>query len=439
MMLELLSSIDTLPAYALLALVAFCDTLIGVGFFVFGEFAFLASGAAFSATGTVWPAVVVLAFAWAGDLASYQIGARYGARLSLRYLNRLKRRTAWRKAKLALETKGAAFVVVSRLLGPVAWITPFLAGAMKMPRRSFAPAAALGVFLGVGQFLVYGAVGQRALDHALPFISNHIGAIALVLSVLLASIFVWRRSEKPLWNRAVKIAAVGGAIFLTSNLVYFFVLNTHRLPENPRGTYTDICDASQGPFLVYPGQTGLHLPQPVNVVLLTNSSDNELMGRLGWEKNLTFSKDNIGFSTYLRLLLQETPPVSELYLDEFPADSAFQMPGTLQSREHIRWWDMGRGVHFGAISRDDEIAIKYYGHLPVILHDIDPLVDKSRDLLAAQVGQNAHYDVVGIAEIAKPVADGEFSDFETDGGVLVLAEAGYQLPSDVADCLNIAP
>ena len=79
---------------------------------------------------------------------------------------------------------------------------------------------------------------------------------------------------------------------------------------------------------------------------------------------------------------------------------------------------MGSGVHFGAVSRDDEIAIKYYGHLPALLHDIDPLVDRSRDLLASLVAASENYDVMGVARIAEPVPAGETSDFETDGGVL---------------------
>ena len=286
-MLELLSAVDTLPAYALLAAIAFCDTLIGVGFFVFGEVAFLAAGASFAATGAVWPALVVLFFAWCGDIASYHIGSRYGARLSLRYLNRLKRRKAWRRARTALETHGGRFVILSRLLGPVAWVTPFLAGAMKMPQRAFAPAAAAGVCLGVGQYLLYGAAGQQALDYALPLVWDHIGAIALTISVFLSGIYVWRRSEAPTWVRVTRVSGISGAIFLSANFAYFFVLDTHSVPSAPRAAFADVCQAAEGPFLVHPGKTGLHLPQPVNVILISDSSGGDLMTDLGWTKNAT--------------------------------------------------------------------------------------------------------------------------------------------------------
>lgn len=141
---ELLSGWDGPLGLALLAVVAFGDTLIGIGFFVFGEVAFLAAGAMVAAGGSLWPAIVVLVFAWAGDVTSYAIGARYGPRLTLPFLRHHKRRRAWRRARTELATRGAVFVVVARFLGPVAWVTPFLAGSLSMPWRVFLPASGLG-------------------------------------------------------------------------------------------------------------------------------------------------------------------------------------------------------------------------------------------------------------------------------------------------------
>ena len=158
---------------------------------------------------------------------------------------------------------------------------------------------------------------------------------------------------------------------------------------------------------------------------------------LGWHQNLTFTHDEIGLGQYLRSLIQMTPPVSELYLGGNPADSAVQMLGTLKTREHIRWWNKGAGVHFGAISRDDEIAVKYYGHLPVFLHDIDPKVDASRQLLAEQVRGADRYTILGIAPLARRVSGGENSDFETDGGVLVITENAVQFPESGHWCLRL--
>ncbi|MEJ8561630.1 hypothetical protein QTO30_10645 [Yoonia sp. GPGPB17] len=50
-MQDFFASLDSVFGLLVLGAVAFGDTLIGVGFFIFGELAFLAAGAAFSASG----------------------------------------------------------------------------------------------------------------------------------------------------------------------------------------------------------------------------------------------------------------------------------------------------------------------------------------------------------------------------------------------------
>lgn len=433
----LLTSLDSVAGLVVLSILAFCDTLIGVGFFVFGELAFLAAGAAISTNGNYFPAVVVLAFAFAGDAASYGIGRRWGRRFSTRFLTRLKRRNAWRRARSELEKRGAAFVVLSRFLGPVAWVTPFLAGTLRMSPTHFFPAAALGVALGVGQFVIYGAVGATLATAFLPFVLDHIAVIALSICMLLSCIFIWRRSERSVWLKGLLAAALCAVIFATANFTYFFVLNSHTPQNSDRLVFQSVCEAASGPFVVEPGETALHLPQPVNVILLSEKSGADLMSDLGWHRNKTFSHDEIGFAKYLRLLFENTPPVSELYLEGTPADSAHQLPGTLKVREHIRWWDMGSGVHFGAISKTDEIAIKYYAHLPVVLHDIDPKVDHSRSLLAEQIADDEAYEVLGLAALTPAVGDNVVADFETDGNILIISQSGYKFPTEINHCLSL--
>lgn len=436
-MQDLLANLDSLIGLSALALIAFCDTLIGIGFFIFGEVAFLAAGAAFATHGLLLPAVVVLVFAWLGDAISFLLGARYGQQWSIRYLRQQKRRRAWRWAKNALETRGPLFVVVSRFLGPVAWVTPFLAGAMGMPKRGFLPAAALGVLLGVGQFLILGALGSRILETILPFIADHLAVFLLAASVATSSFYIWRRSNRTWPTKLVSIITLSVTIFFGANLLYFFVLNSHPHASNPRLFLTSQCQAAEGPFTVYPGQTDLHLPQPINVIVVSDQTVGNLMTDLGWYRNLTFSHDEIGFGTYIASVLRNAPPISELYLNGVPADSAYQLPGTLREREHIRWWDIGQGIHFGAMSRTEEIAIKYYGHLPVLLHDIDPKVDQSRDFFASLFEAHPRYAVAGYAALTDPVPDGISADYETDVRILIVVESDKPLPSSLGRCLGV--
>lgn len=57
------------------------------------------------------------------------------------------------------------------------------------------------------------------------------------------------------------------------------------------------------------------------------------------------------------------------------------MSGIFKVREYICWWNMGVGVYFGVISKMDEIVIKYYVYLFVLLYDIEFKVDLFRLLL----------------------------------------------------------
>lgn len=432
-----------------LTFLAYADTLIGVGFFVFGEVAFLAAGALWAAEGLWWPALLVLGAAWLGDVTSYAIGRRYGRTISLRFLTRQKRRQQWRRAQVALNNRGAWFVVLSRLLGPTAWVTPFLAGCLGMSARHFLPAAALGVILGVGQFLVYGALGGEVLPLIWTHVSNHFWA-ALLLGGMGGAIFwVLKRGSGPWPLRSVKALALAVLVFAASNFTYFFVLNPHGAAPawgavaaetgSVQPATSAVCDLADGPFQIAAGHTALHLPQPVNVILISDRSPAPLMAEMGWTQNQTFTHDRIHFAAYLRQLARRTPPVSEMYLAGRPADSAFQLPGTLKEREHVRWWQQGEGLYLGAISRDDELAIKYYKHLPVLLHDIAPEVDLSRDMLAAQATTHDGLEVAGYAALATPVADADTADYQTDGRVLVLVQKGRTLTEQERSCLNLIP
>lgn len=436
-MIDVLALAQSGPGLLLLGLSAFCDTLIGVGFFVFAEPAFIAGGAAWAAHGAIGPAIIVLLCAWLGDLTSFGIGRLCGKRLSLRFLKPLTRRRAWRMAQEALARKGALFIVISRLLGPVAWVTPFLAGTLSMPFARFAPAAALGTVIGVGQFLVLGALGTRLLPYLLPFLRAHFWTALLGAALVGLVIVIWRRSRAGVTSRLLKVLAGAAALFLSSNIAYFFVLDTHSRAAALPPFKAEFCALTDIPMLAYPGATDLHLPQPVNILLIGDGSGADLMEELNWHRNLTFSRDRISILGFVRLLLANTPPVSELTFLDRPANSAFQMPGNLKSREHIRWWDMGAHLSFGAISRDDELAIKYYRHLPVLLHDIDPKVDQSRDMLAAQIAMSERFAVFGFAKLGQALPEGEFADFETDGRVLVVLKKGAELTAKALACLGL--
>lgn len=428
----------------LLGLVAFFDTVIGIGFFVPGEIAFVSAGATLAETGNYLVLAVVWMSGWAGDLTSFFLGRRHGMTLVVRFLRPLKRRCQWRKASRLLQRFGAIFVIAARFLGPVAWITPFLAGAAGMGRGRFALASVPAVVLGSGQFILLGYGGAQVLAHwqaLTQFAHQHVGVLAVSTIVVIGVGLTWWMVGGHRALRVLCAALAGVSLFCAANLYYFFGTNAHAsTPESTPPFLQDVCSLNGMDLRVYPGSTNLHLPQPINVALLSKQPPEAEMRKLGWVQNMTFSQHEIGLRRYLELLFRKIPPVSEMYFRGAPARSAFQLPGSLAERIHIRWWGVGEhnglGLYLGAISRDEELAIKYYRDIPALLHDIDPEVDQARGVLEKHVQNSALWKPLGLAQLSLPLNDGFESDYQTDGRVFVVVDADVDLLSMRANCLS---
>ena len=428
-------ALDGVVALLALGAIAFGDALVGLNAFVIGEVAFLAAGAIAGSGGSLVPVVVVFCAAWSGDLISYWIGRTYGPELRRYLLVRRSTRKALRQGEYLISKHGVPFIIAARLLGPVAWVAPFLAGTARMKLLGFVPASAMGVCLGVGQFVFYGFIGSDLLSLGFEYVMAHLGVVLLALSSLAACVVLWRSSKRSPLMKTVQTTCAVSLVFIASNAIYIFGIHGQADASAAPLTRRTVCDLHTDDFSVVPGKTNLHLPQPINVILLSPFDGSHLMKHLGWHRNMTYSHDQIGLAKFFQLMLQSTPPVSELYLAGHPADSAHQLPGTVKEREHVRWWSVGSNIHLGAISKTDEFAIKYYSHLPVMLHDIDPHVDRSRDLLARQTGAASNYDVLGITPLSKKVVDGVTADFETDGRVLIIAHETVRLSAEMRKCL----
>ncbi|MDG3088057.1 LssY C-terminal domain-containing protein [Vibrio hannami] len=105
---------------------------------------------------------------------------------------------------------------------------------------------------------------------------------------------------------------------------------------------------------------------------------------------------------------------------------AFQLPGTLSKRNHIRWWSVipqGASIDekmwFGAISYDDGLGIALHSGLITLLHTVEANVDKQRDYLARSVTDTDMWQGE-LKHIAKPEALDENHDYYTDGRMLIV-------------------
>ncbi len=191
-------------AYGLLFLGAFFETLIPFSLAILGEVVFL-SGALLAGMGAldIWAVTAVLLLGGVlGDNASYWIGRRYGEGLFARLegwplLGRLFRAESVDKGRAFFRRRGGYAVFAARLSGPLSWVMPALAGAFRLDYRTFLPYNALGVILGISQFILVGYLFGSQLETLLAWLGRF--GFTLGVGLVLAAVGFWRWR---VWRRA---------------------------------------------------------------------------------------------------------------------------------------------------------------------------------------------------------------------------------------------
>jgi len=176
---------------------AFLDGFILTCVFVFGEAVFILAGSLAYTELSVLPIAAIYSGAYLADQLGYGFGRVFQARFRGFSLAKSGRRKLVRRSQRLLEKRGIAMTAASRFLGPVAWVTPPLAGSLNLSYRRFAIGSALGVVLAVGQFWVAGALMAYGAEQGgfdpQRFLDEHFWMLFLAGQiVLLALIGGWR-------------------------------------------------------------------------------------------------------------------------------------------------------------------------------------------------------------------------------------------------------
>jgi membrane-associated protein len=185
-----LSHLSGWVALVLIAGLVFGETAVFLGFVLPGETAVVVGGVLASRghlSLATLAAVVVLA-AVAGPVVGYDIGRRTGDRLfAARPLRRMP--GGMQRARSALRDQGGLAVLLGRFVAFVRAVMPALAGAARMPYRTFLFYNVVGGLLwGVGYCLLGYAAGSAYVA-----IERRVGAaLAIaVAAVVLAGLVVW--------------------------------------------------------------------------------------------------------------------------------------------------------------------------------------------------------------------------------------------------------
>ncbi len=176
-------------AYLVLFTGSYTETLIGASFFIPGEVFFLAGSILAGAhVLNIWlVALVIYPGAILGDTSSYWIGRYLGKRVFKegRWVFSM---VNYQKGEEFFKRHGNKSIFLARLLGPLSWITPFLAGAYAIPYPEFLKYNIPGILVGIGEFLIVGYFFGNQYQRILGLVQQYLLAVGVVALLLFIGI-----------------------------------------------------------------------------------------------------------------------------------------------------------------------------------------------------------------------------------------------------------
>ena len=193
--------------YLVVGVLAFLETGAFVGLIAPGETTVIVGGLV-AGQGQI-SLVLLIALVWtcavAGDLTSYALGRRLGREFLVRHGPRLKiteARLAHVEAFFA--RRGGMTILIGRFIGLVRALAPFLAGASRMPLRTFLPYDVLGAGAWSATFCVLGYVFWRSFHQLTTYVSRGLLAFGTVVALAIAIWWLIQLRRDPERRRRVR-------------------------------------------------------------------------------------------------------------------------------------------------------------------------------------------------------------------------------------------
>lgn len=175
--------------YLLVGVLAGLEAAAFVGLVIPGEAAMLIGGVlAFSGQASL-PVMMAAAATGAivGDSLGYELGRRFGDPLRRSRLGRRIGERRWAQAEVFLRRHGGPAVFFGRFVGVLRALVPFIAGASRMPYRTFLPYNALGGLVWAPGFVYLGyaaGASYKSVERAAGRASLLLGLALVVLAVV---------------------------------------------------------------------------------------------------------------------------------------------------------------------------------------------------------------------------------------------------------------
>jgi membrane-associated protein len=178
--------------YFVLIFVVFAETGLAAGFFLPGDSLLFVAGLfaadgkfiLFSSLGQEMNLVILLfsvfVAAVVGDAVGYLTGSKLGPRLFKRQKSLLFKPSHLQKANAFYEKYGGKTIIIARFVPIVRTFAPIVAGAAKMPYKTFVVYNVVGGFLWVFSMILAGYF----LGRAFPFLREHLEIVVIVIVLL---------------------------------------------------------------------------------------------------------------------------------------------------------------------------------------------------------------------------------------------------------------
>jgi membrane protein DedA with SNARE-associated domain len=186
--------------YVLVGALAYLETAGGVGLIAPGEIAVILGGVSAGQGELSLPGLIALvwACALAGDVTSYALGRRLGRE----FLTRHGAAVGVSEQRLThverfFADHGGKTIVVGRFIGLVRVLSPFIAGASRMPARHFAAYTTIASGLWAATFSLLGYAFWQSLDELLALTKQGTLTLAAIGAVIVGAVALHRRRRRP--------------------------------------------------------------------------------------------------------------------------------------------------------------------------------------------------------------------------------------------------
>ena len=188
--------------YALIILISLLESIVLIGLLVPGSTLVVLAGFLAAHSKGQLLNIYICAFAGAlfGDLASYLLGSRFGARLMHSRLFQ-KRLGLIRKAELFFVVHGGKSIFFGRFAGPLRGSVPFVAGCTRMPPRAFAAYTLLSCVLWGIAYPALGYLGAASWQKVQQLTGRFSLLIATLLVLFIVNNLFWKKVSPRLVRR----------------------------------------------------------------------------------------------------------------------------------------------------------------------------------------------------------------------------------------------